>query len=107
MPLCTRPRRRTYSVMCPKDRVKGGARTGKRGRGGAAGGPSVTDRIADVWGEETPYAANESWRVRTDLYLDGVAEADVDRWVRSACPLCSNGCALDIAVKDGRIAGVR
>src|SRR5436190_6100392 len=45
--------------------------------------------------------------MRTDLYLDGVAEGDVDRWVRSACPLCSNGCALDIAVKDGRIAGVR
>jgi ferredoxin-nitrate reductase len=30
-----------------------------------------------------------------------------DRWVQSACLLCSNGCALDIGVKDGRIVGVR
>jgi anaerobic selenocysteine-containing dehydrogenase len=27
--------------------------------------------------------------------------------VQSACVLCSNGCALDIGVKDGRIVGVR
>ena len=31
----------------------------------------------------------------------------VDRWVQSACVLCSNGCGMDIAVKDGKIAGVR
>lgn len=30
-----------------------------------------------------------------------------DRWVHSACILCSNGCGLDIAVKDERIVGVR
>ena len=30
-----------------------------------------------------------------------------DRWVRSCCVLCSNGCGLDIGVKDGRIVGVR
>ncbi|WP_269764286.1 molybdopterin-dependent oxidoreductase [Mycetohabitans rhizoxinica] len=30
-----------------------------------------------------------------------------DRWVHSACILCSNGCGLEIAVKDGRIVGVR
>jgi ferredoxin-nitrate reductase len=30
-----------------------------------------------------------------------------DTWVHSACLLCSNGCGLEIAVKDGRIAGVR
>ncbi len=43
-----------------------------------------------------------------DLHLvEGVAEADVDRWSPSACLLCSNGCGLDIAVKDGRRVGVR
>ncbi len=26
-----------------------------------------------------------------------------ERWVRSACILCSNGCGLEIAVQDGRI----
>jgi ferredoxin-nitrate reductase len=36
----------------------------------------------------------------------GIA-GEPDRWVHSACLLCSNGCGLDIAVKDGRIVGVR
>jgi len=36
-----------------------------------------------------------------------VAESEVERWVQSACVLCSNGCGLDIAVKGGRIVGVR
>ena len=31
----------------------------------------------------------------------------MDSWVQSACVLCSNGCGLDIGVKDGRIVGVR
>lgn len=34
-------------------------------------------------------------------------DGEPDSWVHSACLLCSNGCGLDIAVKDGRIAGVR
>jgi len=38
---------------------------------------------------------------------DGVSEDEVERWVQSACVLCSNGCACDIAVKDGRMVGVR
>ena len=33
--------------------------------------------------------------------------ATVDAWVQSACLLCSNGCGVDIAVKDGRMVGVR
>src|SRR3954471_5642217 len=45
---------------------------------------------------------------RVDLKLaDGLTEADVDRWVQAACVLCSNGCACDIAVKDGEMVGVR
>ena len=27
--------------------------------------------------------------------------------MQSACVLCSNGCGLDIAVKDGRMVGLR
>ncbi|HTM90768.1 MAG TPA: hypothetical protein VL095_00010 [Flavisolibacter sp.] len=30
-----------------------------------------------------------------------------DKWVQSACLLCSNGCGMDTGVKDGRITGVR
>jgi ferredoxin-nitrate reductase len=30
-----------------------------------------------------------------------------ERWVQSACVLCSNGCALDIGVAAGKIVGVR
>lgn len=67
-----------------------------------------TDRIADVWGERTPYAAGTSWPVRVDMHLDeGLAEDDIDQWVQSASILHSNGDALDIAVKNQRIVGVR
>jgi ferredoxin-nitrate reductase len=41
------------------------------------------------------------------MLADGVSEDDVERWVQSACVLCSNGCALDIAVAKDRIVGVR
>jgi anaerobic selenocysteine-containing dehydrogenase len=68
----------------------------------------VADRIADIWGARTPHARDTPWPVRVDLHLEqGLDEADVDRWVQSACVLCSNGCACDIAVKDGRMVGVR
>ncbi len=42
---------------------------------------------------------------RIDMNL-GI-QGDPDAWVHSACILCSNGCGLDIAVKNGRIVGVR
>ncbi len=43
-----------------------------------------------------------------DCFLaDGVTPESVDRWVQSAAVLHSNGDGLDIAVKDGRIVGVR
>jgi anaerobic selenocysteine-containing dehydrogenase len=57
--------------------------------------------ITDIWGEQYPYYSE--WPARVDQYLD----AEPDHWVQSACVLCSNGCGLDIAVKDGRIVGVR
>ncbi|MQA93641.1 MAG: molybdopterin-dependent oxidoreductase [Streptosporangiales bacterium] len=67
-----------------------------------------TDRIAHPWGTRTPYGPGEPWPVRVDTYLEeGLGEADVDRWVPSATILHSNGDGLDIAVKDGRIVGVR
>ncbi|MBS9534579.1 nitrate reductase [Mycobacterium sp. M1] len=66
------------------------------------------DRIADIWGTRTPHASGTQWPARVDQYLaDGLTAADVDRWVRSACLLCSNGCGVEIAVRDGRIVGVR
>ncbi|TFV59552.1 nitrate reductase [Geodermatophilus sp. DF01-2] len=66
------------------------------------------DRIAEPWGTRTPYGPGETWPTRVDSHLaDGLTEADVDRWVQSATILHSNGDALDIAVKDDRIVGVR
>ncbi len=59
------------------------------------------DRIADVWGARTPYAGE--WPERVDERLVD----EPDRWVQSACVLCSMGCGLDIGVKDGRMVGVR
>src|SRR5215207_3484794 len=68
----------------------------------------MADRIADPWGQRTPYARGEAWPVRVDAQLaDGLDERDVDGWVQSASLLHSNGDAIDIAVKRGRIAGVR
>jgi anaerobic selenocysteine-containing dehydrogenase len=42
-------------------------------------------------------------RIDMSLGIDG----EPDKWVHSACILCSNGCGVDIAVKEGRIVGVR
>ncbi|RKS08704.1 molybdopterin dinucleotide binding protein [Nocardiopsis sp. Huas11] len=66
------------------------------------------DRIADPWGSRTPYGLGEEWPARVDGFLaEGVEPQDVDRWVQSATILHSNGDALDIAVKDDRVVGVR
>jgi anaerobic selenocysteine-containing dehydrogenase len=61
------------------------------------------DRIADPWGARAPYSASADWPTRVDEHTIAPAE----RWVQSACVLCSNGCALDIGVADGKIVGVR
>src|SRR5215218_10636281 len=77
-------------------------------KGGGEGEAHTIDRIAEPWGTRTPYGAGEPWPVRIDAFLeDGISEDEVDRWVQSASILHSNGDALDIAVKDGRIVGVR
>ncbi len=79
---------------------------------------ATRDSIRDVWGPRTPYgllvggqgagpdadapkAAN--WPAR----VDEQTRAEPERWVQAACVLCSNGCACDIGVRDGRIVGVR
>src|SRR5436305_1711329 len=54
----------------------------------------ASDRIADIWGERTPFDAGEEWPERIDMALE-VAESEVERWVQSACVLCSNGCGVD------------
>lgn len=59
------------------------------------------DSIADIWGERTPFAGE--WPERIDERMT----SKPDRWVQSACVLCSNGCALDIGVRGGKIVGVR
>lgn len=70
--------------------------------------PASAERIDDVWGGRTPHGRGGAWPTRVDLQLAaGIAESDVDSWVRSACVLCSNGCGCDIAVKDGRMVGIR
>ncbi|MEO8285367.1 MAG: nitrate reductase [Chloroflexota bacterium] len=58
--------------------------------------------VEDIWGPRSPHAGGD-WPVRVDAQLD----EEPDQWVQSACVLCSNGCGMDIGVKDGRIVGVR
>jgi ferredoxin-nitrate reductase len=68
----------------------------------------VPDRIDNPWGARTPYGRGEPWPQRVDSQLaDGVREEDVERWAQTASLLHSNGDAMDIAVADGRIVGVR
>jgi ferredoxin-nitrate reductase len=68
----------------------------------------MTDRIQAPWGPRTPFGPGATWPVRVDGFLDdGVTPEQVERWVPSACVLCSNGCGLDIAVAGGRMVGVR
>ncbi|MGP3926297.1 molybdopterin oxidoreductase family protein [Streptomyces sp. 8N616] len=66
----------------------------------------MASRIVDVWGDRTPFAPGVQWPERVDQHLT-LEESRIERWVQSACVLCSNGCGLDIAVADGRIVGVR
>ena len=67
--------------------------------GAATEGSGAGNRITQPWGARRPYGPEDAWPVRVDTFLDGgVGEAQVDRWVQSACVLCSNGCGLDIAV---------
>lgn len=61
------------------------------------------DSIQDVWGPRTPYEGEGLWPTRVDQRVD----EEPDRWVRSCCVLCTNGCGMDVGVKDGRIVGVR
>ncbi|MGW4371322.1 molybdopterin oxidoreductase family protein [Nocardia takedensis] len=66
------------------------------------------DRLEDLWGARTPYDRGAQWPTRVDMALaDGIAPEDVQRWVPSASVLHSNGDAFDIAVRGGRIVGVR
>lgn len=57
--------------------------------------------INSIWGERTPYAGEWPGRV------DERTTDEPEKWVRSACVLCSNGCGVDIGVSGGRIVGVR
>ena len=65
--------------------------------------PASRDSIVDIWGPRTPHGVDAEWPVRVD---ERVLE-EPERWVQAACVLCSNGCACDVGVKDGRIVGVR
>ena len=67
---------------------------------------SAAPRIRDPWGERTPYRRGQEWPARVDIHLV-VDEVAVERWVPTASLLHSNGDAMDIAVADGRIVGVR
>src|SRR3954447_26292571 len=64
---------------------------------------TTRDAVTDIWGQRTPYRGEGDWPVRVD---ERTLE-EPEHWIQSGCVLCSNGCALDIGVKQGRIVGVR
>ena len=59
--------------------------------------------VTDIWGPASPYFGEGQWSERIDYRM----ETEPQDWFQSCCVLCSNGCALDIGVKDGKIVGVR
>ncbi len=61
------------------------------------------DSVSDPWGARAPFQGEGAWPARVDFRTISAP----DRWVQSACVLCSNGCALDVGVTGGRIVGVR
>jgi ferredoxin-nitrate reductase len=59
-------------------------------------------------GERTPFGPVGEWPVRVDQFLEeDISEEDIDRWVQTASLHHANGDAMDQAVKDGRLVGVR
>lgn len=62
---------------------------------------STRDSINQIWGDRNPYF--ETW----DQRIDERTIDDPESWIQSACILCSNGCGIEIGVKNGRIVGVR
>jgi anaerobic selenocysteine-containing dehydrogenase len=66
------------------------------------------DAIAEPWGARTPYGPGEPWPARVDhQFAEGVEPSDVQEWARTASLLHSNGDAMEIAVRGGRIVGVQ
>ncbi|MFF5896902.1 molybdopterin oxidoreductase family protein [Streptomyces argenteolus] len=69
--------------------------------------PSV-DRIRNPWGSRVPHRRHGRWPARVDTFLaEGVEPSMVQQWVQAASILHSDGDAMDIAVLDGRMVGVR
>src|SRR4051812_41293288 len=66
----------------------------------------MSDRTDDIWGGRTPYGSGMTRPERGGEFLT-VPGGEVERWVQSACVLCSNGCGMDIAVAHGEMVGVR
>jgi len=99
---------RDSSVNCTLGTRPGRSRGSRQRRPSKGTAVAHLDRIAQPWGTRTPFGRDGQWPTRQDTFLaDGVRSDDVDRWVQSASVLHSNGDAMDIAVKDGRIVGVR
>ncbi|GAA5947777.1 hypothetical protein JCM3775_003872 [Rhodotorula graminis] len=63
--------------------------------------------VDQIWGDRQPFHGDDKpWDVRVDTVLTE-PEDQVKNWVQSFCVLCSNGCAVDVAVKDGELVGMK
>lgn len=64
---------------------------------------SSRDAVNDIWGPRQGYKAGQRWPNRVDVHYS----EEPDQWIQSACVMCSNGCGMDIGIKDGKMVGVR
>ena len=57
--------------------------------------PESRNSVQDIWGERTPFRGQGKWPERVDYRVP----EEPEQWIQSACVLCSNGCGIDIGVK--------
>jgi hypothetical protein len=53
--------------------------------------PESRNSVEDIWGDRTPFRGQGKWPQRVDYRVT----EEPERWVQSACVLCSNGCGTE------------
>ncbi|MFC0863300.1 molybdopterin-dependent oxidoreductase [Sphaerimonospora cavernae] len=91
--------------------LRSGSRSGSRTPYGPPGSverlaAALPGRLRDAL--PTEIRSGSPWPVRVDVLLDdGITEDDVESWVPAVSMLHSGGDALELAVRGGRVVGVR
>ena len=124
MPVICAISRAVAAVNTPLQRQVFGFRSVRSVPGGPM--PESRNSVQDIWGERTPFRGQGKWPERVPLPPpplppslppplssfppplplpplpsppDYRVPEEPEQWIQSACVLCSNGCGIDIGVK--------